>query len=200
MIRFEEIENGFNIYFKNFKFFSHTVENPSFEIGIGSAKYKQHHSMFRIKGFIKKRFPLSEYNLLSKTDNQVILEFSHNDYSFVVEFFLKKDILLISLKCENALINRFWIRILANKDEAIFGCGEQFAELNLKGHKIPLWVEDASPASRMKHTYYPQPNFISSYKYFCHVKTNYYAEFDFTKEHQHELHIWSVPEEIYIGK
>lgn len=200
MIKFEEIENGFDFYFKNFKFFSHRVENPSFEIGIGSAEYKQHHSMFIIKDSIEKRFPLTKYKILSNTENQVILEFIHNDINLVIEFFLQKDVLLISFKCDNPSINRLWIRIMANKDEAIFGCGEQFANLNLKGQKIPIWVEDASPASRGKHTYYPQPNFISSNKYYCHVETTYYAEFNFERKHQHELYIWNIPEEIYIGK
>ncbi|MEJ2268136.1 MAG: hypothetical protein P8X70_03610, partial [Nanoarchaeota archaeon] len=69
-----------------------------------------------------------------------------------------------------------------NNEEAIFGCGEQFSKLNLRGNKVPIWVENASPESRKDHTYYPQPNFISSNKYYCHVETTFYSEFNFEND------------------
>ncbi|MFX0058934.1 MAG: alpha-glucosidase [Candidatus Heimdallarchaeota archaeon] len=200
MIKFEHIREGFDIYFKDYKFFSHTSKNPCFEIGIGTGKYKQNHAMFRINEKVPEKLKYKNFKLLSETHNQVIVDFEYDDISLVVEFFIKEEKLLISFKCENSLINRLWIKIVADKNEAIFGCGEQFSELNLRGKKVPIWVEDASPASRMDHTYYPQPNFISTNNYFCHVETGYYSEFDFKNEDFHELYIWNVPDEIYLGK
>ena len=200
MIKFEQKEDGFNLYFKDYKFFIHSFKNPCFEIGFGIGKFKQSHSSFKIIEKKQKIFTFKNYRLLSKTTNQIIIEFEYNNASLVVEFFIKQDKLLLSFKCENPSVNRLWMKIVANKNEAIFGCGEQFSELNLRGKKIPIWVEDASPPSRVDHTYYPQPNFISTNKYFIHVETAYYSEFNFENDNFHELYIWNVPEEIYIGK
>jgi alpha-glucosidase len=200
MIKFEQNAEGFNLYFNDYKFFSHSSKKPCFEIGIGIGKFKQNHASFIINEKIQKRFKFKDYKLLSETNNQIILEFDYDNISLVVEFFIKKEKLLISFKCDNPSVNRLWIKIVANKDEAIFGCGEQFSELNLRGKMIPIWVEDASPLSRSDHTYYPQPNFISTNNYFCHINTSHYSRFNFEGDYFHELYIWNVPEEIYIGK
>lgn len=200
MIKIEKSKKEFKLYFKGYHFFSYSTENPCVEIGIGSPKYKQSHSMFIIKDKIKERYKLSKFRVLSETTDKIVLEFNYNNHNLIVSFISNEDKLLISPKCNDVLINRFWIRLVADSNEAIFGCGEQFSELNLRGHKIPLWVEDASPASRRKYTYYPQPNFISTNNYYCHVDTNYYSEFNFKKENEHELYIWNVPNEIHIGK
>jgi len=200
MIKYEQKRDGFDLYFKEYRFFSHSSKNPCFEIGMGSGNYKQNHAMFRISEKVQEKFKFKDFKLLSETDNQLILEFEYDNISLVIEFFVKEDKLLISFKCENPLVNRLWIKIVADKNEAIFGCGEQFSELNLRGKKVPIWVEDASPASRGNHTYYPQPNFISTNHYFCHIETSYYSEFNFENDNIHELYIWNVPEELYIGK
>jgi len=200
MIKYSVTDSGFDLYFKDYKFFSHSISNPCFEIGIGFGNYKQKHSIFIIKEKKLERFPLTEFELLSELDNQVIIEFNNSENSIVVEFFVKDDKLLITPKCENSSINRFWMNLKASEEEAIFGCGEQFLNVNLRNTIIPIWVEDASPPTRGKHTYYPQPNFISSKKFFCHIETSYYSSFNFKEKNRHELHIWEIPKEIYIGK
>jgi alpha-glucosidase len=200
MIRLEKIDGGFNIYYKDYKMFSHTRKNPCFEMGIGIGKFKQSHSSFKIREELKKKISLQDFKILSKLDNQIIIEFGHNESSIVIEFYIQESKLIITPKCEDKTINRFWVKIESDEDEALFGCGEQFSELNLKGKMIPIWVEDASPPTRVHHTYYPQPNFISSHHYYCHVDTNTYSEFDFTKSNKHELYIWRIPTHILIEK
>ncbi len=200
MIRLETNDYGFNIYYRDYKLFSHTKKNPCFEIGVGIGKYKQSHSSFQIQEKLKKNIPLQDFKILSQFDNQIIIEFNHNQYSIVIEFYIQESKLIITPKCEDETINRFWMKLESDEDEAIFGCGEQFSELNLKGKMIPIWVEDASPPTRANHTYYPQPNFISSYNYYCHVDTSAYSEFNFTKDNKHELYIWSVPTQIFFEK
>lgn len=200
MIRFTKNEEGFNIIYKDFNFFSHSNSIPIFEIGIGIGKFRQSHSSFRIDEKIEKRIPLKEFELLNELEHQLIIEFNNKEYVLVVEFFIKNDKLIITPKCDHPEINRLWMRIVANKKEAIFGCGEQFRAINLRNNSIPIWVEDASPLSRKDHTYYPQPNFISSSKYFFHADTQYYSNFNFKDTEYHEIYFWSIPNEIFIGK
>ena len=200
MLRISAQENMFDLYYKDHLFFSHSSNKPCFEVGIGNAKYKQFHARFRIKDYIKSRIPLKDFNILSILDNQIIIEFSSGEESLVVEFIEIEGRLLIALKTENESLNRLWIKLKSNNEEAIFGCGEQFSQLNLRGNRIPIWVENASPESRKDHTYYPQPNFVSTNNYYCHVETPFYSEFNFENDAYHELYIWDIPREIYIGK
>jgi len=113
--------------------------------------------------------------------------------------------------------NRLWMQIPATKDEALFGGGEQFSHFNLRGKKFPLWVSEQG-VGRNKSTYetflsdsnegaggdyyttyFPQPTFISSEKYFLHVEDSHYMVFDFREPTHHELEIWGIPRAIRIG-
>lgn len=85
---------------------------------------------------------------------------------------------------------------------------------NLRGRHFPLWTSEPG-VGRDKtteitflsdkynkaggdyyNTNYPQPTFVSSRKYACHVNSTAYADFDFRNEAFHELQIWEVPESI----
>ena len=118
----------------------------------------------------------------------------------------------IHFKASDSVLNRFWIRLCASATEHIYGCGEQFSVLNLKGKTVPLWVsesgvgrgKDADPILAMSDispedrgdwytTYYPQPTFVSSANYFYHIESSAYAEFDFSILESHQLHIWEIP-------
>ncbi len=48
-------------------------------------------------------------------------------------------------------------------------------------------------------TYFPQPTFISSRRFYCHVTTTRYLEMDFENPHYHELFVNGNPHEILIG-
>lgn len=38
--------------------------------------------------------------------------------------------------------DRLWFRLASNSTEKIFGGGEQFTYLNLKGHEFPMWIRE----------------------------------------------------------
>ena len=217
MIKFEKTVDGFNIYFKEYLFIQHTSKNPCVAIGIGTSVFKSKFGAFKVKGKVKKKVPLSHYDIVEYPDKNILLTLSAKDLSLSLSFITVNDKLIIIPKCAEKDINRFWIRFNATGEEAIYGCGEQFSELNLRGKNVPLWTEEqgigrGDPKWLTKlfnllylggdwySTYYPQPTFMSSNNYFCHVETSAYAEFNFTKRDIHELLIWNIPDEIIIGK
>ena len=99
--------------------------------------------------------------------------------------------------------NRFWISFKTNPKEHIYGCGETYSKFDLKGEKIRIFVAEHQNSKRIgkkiikekflgKHpdsvlpfnryeSYYAQPTFTSSDKYFFHADLNAYSEFDFRK-------------------
>ncbi|MFX1448031.1 MAG: alpha-glucosidase [Promethearchaeota archaeon] len=207
MLNFGELDNGFNLKFKEYLFLTHTQEDPCFKLGEGEASYKEHHGQFKIRERKLTEFPLKSFEILSKEKNKLVVEFKFEKETLKVTFFGENNHLRMRFDCSNSKVNRFWIRIQAKSDEAIFGCGEQFSEINFRGKEVPLWVEeqgvgrgDPPITGDWFTTYHPQPTFVSSQNYFCHCESTSYAKFNFTDKKFHELYIWSVPEEILIGK
>ncbi len=116
--------------------------------------------------------------------------------------------------------NRFWFKLPSNADEHIYGCGETFTKFDLKGEKVRIWVAEHSNAMRIAkkivsekirgkrpkkmykfsayETYYSQPTFISSRKYFMHVDSDAYMDFDFSHRDYHEFMIRAVGD-VIIG-
>ncbi|MFW9820520.1 MAG: alpha-glucosidase [Candidatus Thorarchaeota archaeon] len=207
MLKFKQITDGFKLYFKEFLFLSHTALNPSFYIGEGIGRFKMHYGHFKIREKLLRKISLEKYELLSQSNDIIELKLHDNEQELNVKIEIENDNLRINCSCSDSKINRFWLRIPAKKEEAIYGCGEQFSELNLRGKDVPLWVEeqgvgrgDPPITGDWYTTYYPQPSFVSSKNYFCHCEISSYAKFNFTNPDFHELYIWSIPEWILFGK
>jgi len=106
--------------------------------------------------------------------------------------------------------NRLWFCLPGAAGEHIYGCGEQFTKLDLRGEKVRVWVQEhqsvASIAKKIlrelagprpkyvepypkQQSYYMQPTYVSSRKYFMHAHSNAYMEFDFRgDEYKFYLH------------
>jgi alpha-glucosidase len=116
-------------------------------------------------------------------------------------------------------LNRLWLRLVAEPAEHVWGCGEQMSYFDLRGRHFPLWTSEpgvgrdkttaitfqADVSGKAGGDYYttnyPQPTFVSSRRYYAHLETTAYADFDFRNADFHELQTWAVPErlEIRIG-
>ncbi|WP_024865110.1 alpha-glucosidase [Butyrivibrio sp. FCS014] len=99
--------------------------------------------------------------------------------------------------------NRFWISFPANPKEHIYGCGETYSKFDLKGEKVRIFVAEHQNARRItnkivrekflgKHpgrtlpfgkyeSYYAQPTYVSSDRFYLHADIDAFAIFDFSK-------------------
>jgi len=209
MLECKITKNEFKLFYKNLLYIHHTPRDPVFEIGIGKAKYRMRRGDFKIRDKIKKRVSLSDFSIISENDREIKIKFKSDDYEIAVKIRenREQECLEICPYSENKDINRFWINLCASEEEAIFGCGEQFSELNMRGKEIPLFVEeqgvgrgDPPITGDWYTTYYPQPTFISSNNYYCHIETSFYSKFSFKDPQKHVLHTWEIPKKIIIGK
>lgn len=176
---------------------------PSYEMSRGSFKIKQK----RI--FSKKLFLFCA----TETQNGAELVFAdeHGWKTLKVALTLSTQKLL---KLEPELLgekycNFISFKIPATEDEAVYGGGETFAAFNLRGKKQRVWVAEHINAGQIARkivksslgikavdrkqpyknyeTYYAQPTFMSSQKYFMHCDTTDYAMFDFSKKNFHQI-------------
>ncbi len=103
-----------------------------------------------------------------------------------------------------------------NHGEHIYGCGEQYTYLDLKGRNVPIFVQEqgvgrgrdlitlladwkAGAGGSWYTTYFNQPTFLSSSNYYCHIESGSYAEFNFCEKDSHVLHFHQVPDKAVIG-
>lgn len=187
---------------------------PSYRMSRGSFKIRQ-------KKLLEKRLSLSS---VSKSADGCLLSFSDEGGMPALEVTLT----LIGenlLKAEPKLksggkFNRMTFRIPAQKDEAVYGAGENFAAFNLRGKRQRVWVAEHINAGQIARkiiksslnikavdrkqpyknyeTYYAQPTFVSSEKYFVHLDTTDYAVFDFKNKSCHELSVNDICP-VYFG-
>ena len=207
MLNIESIEGGFRLYYKDYLILEHSNQDPCIKIGSGEGKFKSHHGHFKIKEKDVIERELREYEILSQEANNIEIMFGTQENLLEFSCSTVDDLLEIRFSSKNTDFNRFWLKVQANVGEAIYGCGEQFSEVNLRGKKVPLWVEeqgvgrgDPPITGDWYTTYFPQPTFVSSENYYLHSESLCYAIFDFTHPDYHELYFWNIPDKIIIGK
>lgn len=217
MLNLEKVAEGFKLYLNSYLIINHTSKHSAFSVGIGEGKFKTRFGGWRIKEKLLERIDLKEFEVIDETEHKIVIAFQNSQLELKVSFFLAADKVEIIPEVNHSQYNRFWINLAASQEEAIYGCGEQFSEFNLRGKKVPLWVEEQGNCrgdpwlvtkvlnliylgGAWYTTYYPQPTFLSTHNYFCHVESTSYAEFNFKNKNRHELYIWQIPEKIIIGK
>lgn len=194
----------------------HSKEFPLFYIGSGENSYEMSHGNFNISKFLSEKVPLRYFKILN--NNRILFHSSLGEELICeFEFDNEKNSLIFRIVEHTKGLNRFWINIPAEENEEIYGCGEQYSYLNLRGKRVPLWVSEQGVGRNKRDlithfanfkddaggdwytTYFPQPTFISSNNYFCKVCTYAYSEFDFTHSNFHQLEICEIPEKIVFG-
>lgn len=120
-------------------------------------------------------------------------------------------------KTEEGGFNRLWLRLAAERDEHVTGGGEQFSYLDLRGRLFPIWTREQG-VGRNKQTeitrladetdggggdyhttFFPQPTFVSSRKYFFHLENYDYSVLDFRAEEWHEIGVWNTDVRFDLG-
>lgn len=216
-------DNGFYILIKGEKIIEHTKEMPFIFLGEGHADYSMNRGSFNIKEKIKDKKPMCISSLYKVADGYKINMIS-KDEETNLEVYIKdkEDIIEIEFTCPDEEINRMWINLCAGDGEHIYGCGETFTHFDLKGEKVRIWVAEHQSLNRLlkkavgrkilnrkpQHimsfdkyeTYYSQPTFVSSRRYFVHVDSSAYMDFDFRESSKHSLFVREIPKKIIIGK
>lgn len=211
-MEFIKLENGFQIKSKGEVLLSHTPQHPMIYVGYGQETVEMYRGNFDIEDYVVERYPLKNCEI-EETDQGFRIVF---DQALVGDFQIKEDCVSIFFENSDEKINRFWFRISALKEEKCYGCGEQMSYFNLRGRSFPLWTSEPG-VGRDKSSYitwlcdvesksggdyyntnFPQPTFLSSRKYFVHVNSTAYGDFNFKHEDYHELQLWEVPKEIRL--
>ncbi len=213
MILFNPRSDGFDIFYKGEPVISHSVNKPCLTIGKGEGRFRMKHASFKIKKKIFEKIPLKNFTVRKEQQDFLEIEFEN---LLTVKLSVEQHGLEVAFHCNDNSYNRLWISLTAKSNEHIYGCGEQFSVLDLRGKKVPIWVEEqgigrgydlislltsfVGARGAWYTTYFPQPTFISSANYFCHLETFSYSCFDFSAKSAHVIEVWEIPQRLIIER
>lgn len=211
-------QHGFQISDAGRVVLTHSADQPAFFVGVGHETMDMYRGNFDIEDYVEQREAL-RHSTVSESNGDTRVELRrHSEDSAQLTLLLVTldDGVELHFTQHNDALNRFWCRVHATADEHVWGCGEQMSYFNLRGRHFPLWTSEPG-VGRDKNTYvtwqsdvvnraggdyyhtnYPQPTYVSSHKYFCHVDTTCYADFDFRAESFHELQVWEIPRSLLL--
>jgi len=166
----------FSIVYKGLPLIKNSSKTPFLSAGIGSADYKMSHGIFSIKETEKTITPITDWTISRESESVYKLE---SPYFGSISIEEVNDSLVFSMNPAQPY-NRVKCILQALPDEYVYGCGEQYSYLNLRGKKVPIWVQEqgigrgcnavkyiadvvAHGAGGNKFTtYYAMPMFVSS--------------------------------------
>ena len=213
MILLEAAEDGFTLSLDGRRVLCHSSRAPLFELGSAEPVIRQHRGSVTIRQKRRTRVKAKAWKQVSARDDFIDIEFEGLVRMTARE---ASGALRLTFSRYDTAYNRFMIRLPAAPGESIFGCGEQYSRLDLKGSKVPLWSEEqgvgrgsdlitlaadlwGGAGGNWHTTYFGQPSFISSERSYVHVQTTAYSVFDFRRPKVTILSTWAMPEEIVIG-
>lgn len=201
---------GFTISLGDLVLVDHSSDAPCLYVGQGDARMDMYRGNFDIEDYVVERTPLRHARVegnsisLSSAEGQpvrLVLTIGEGGIDFAAP---------------DQTINRVWLRVVADKDEHVWGGGEQMSYFDMRGRRFPLWTSEpgvgrdktteitfkadvtGKSGGDYYNTNYPQPTYLSSRRYGLHVETTAYSAFDFRQERVHEIEVWAVPERIEL--
>lgn len=193
-------ENGISLTFNGIEVFSHLEEKP-FVFAVGwNLKYKTSHGNFTVKHKKEYVIPLVKYEIVKETDESVVIKFSNGKISLTASCNVVNG--YVSCDFDSIGHDGAWEFVFnSTKDEAIFGGGEQYRQLNLKGEivtnfvsehiVVPPIVEQTIFKKFKKYrershseidTYAPMSTFVTSTKKAYRFKVSGFGIQDFTND------------------
>lgn len=189
------------------------ARTPMVYVGCGEESVDMYRGNFKIEDHVIERRPLMLTGAGNTADGLVL------DLQGELKLLVRQegDAVTLQTTCLNPAINRFWLRVQADGQEHIYGCGEQMSYFDLRGRHFPLWtsepgvgrdkttyvtwrsdVENGGAGGDYYNTNYPEPTYVSSRHYYLHMDTTAYSDFDFRNAAYHELQTWCVPAAIRL--
>ncbi|MBI9009875.1 MAG: alpha-glucosidase [Tenericutes bacterium] len=211
MYKYQENSDGLIILYNNEIVINHQKKHPAFYIGFGIEEIECYRGNFQFDDFIEQRVGLDEYVIEGNK-----ITFSHRDKYLIITLEEVEERLILKFEAKEGY-NRFWFRFHALKEEQVYGCGEQATYFDLRGKNFPLWTSEPGvgrdKSSITKYyadlvdkaggdyytTYYPEPTYVSTRKYWLHAETFAYSDFNFKRSDFFEFMFWELPKQIIIS-
>lgn len=200
-------QNGFELKIDNRTYLRHTTDHPAFFIGEKDLSMRMEHGAFDIVDHTV----FKPATLIKIDGDNLVFD------AFSIQLTNQNETVELTFKDLNQPLSIQWH---AEKEERIFGMGEHFTSLDLRGKLVKNWIEEHITRKQIYNkilrklvglkpkkwpfesykTYFVMPVFVSSLHYFVSVDTTGYGIFDFTKPDVHKTSLYGRINRIIIGK
>lgn len=217
---FTGTKDAFSISLGTTEIIRHAVDAPAFFAGTGQGESNLYRGNFKVLDRTLSRFPLVAL-AVEDSPERIVVSLGRQSDSRQPEVMIDVDKVgkRIYVRLADPARNRFWLRLVNEPGEHVWGGGEQFSHFSLAGRRFPMWTQepgvgrdmttrmaliaenDAKAGAHEAATYYPQPTFISSRHYALHIDSPAYSVLDFTSPMFHEIEVWDddFRLELYAG-
>jgi sulfoquinovosidase len=214
MISIESAVEGFVLLADGRKILAHSRRSPCIEIGAAENLVKRGKFSYRLRSRKALRTPLRSFKIVESSGELAIVDFEGKLAMAVRQI---EGHVRLSFSRYDSSINHFRMRLAAWPDERIFGCGERFSRLDLKGRRVALWAQERGigrgPGMRFlralaglsrdyggdrEATSFPVPAFVSTRNYWCAIDTEAYVSIEFRRAST-VVESWAPPREMAIG-
>jgi alpha-glucosidase len=196
----------------------HARSSPALRTGASRVSFRLFKGSFRIRD--RTRLEAASFEGADEDGaGHIVLRFvGRGGRSFALDAAEEGGLLFIRVAASDPE-GAFELSLPASPGERVFGCGERFTKLDLRGEVVRNWVEEhvgtveairkvillalgIKPRTRaFRHyaTYFPQPTFVSSARYFCHVDCDAYGTLDFRRPDRHVIRFSEAPQRLVFG-
>jgi alpha-glucosidase len=214
MISIESAVEGFVLLADGRRILAHSRRSPCIELGTAENMVKRGKFSYRLRSRKVSSSPLRAFKIVESTGEFATIDF---DGRLVMAVRQAEGYVRISFSRYDSAIDRFRIRLAAWPDERLFGCGERFSRLDLKGRRAAVWTQDRgigrAPERRLlralaglsrdsggdrEATLFAAPSFVSTRGYWCAIDIGAHLTLDFRRAST-LIEAWGVPREIAIG-
>lgn len=205
--QFVATKGGFDLIAAGHGLLRHRTSAPCILLGRGHPNVTMYRGNFDI---LDQFDALPTPSLLSVTDDKV--EFSNNKNNGhgplqmrIVDTDAGFD---LQISSDDQDCNRLVVLLATEPGDHIWGGGEQMSYLRLNGRRFPMWTSEpgvgrdkSRELTRLMDaegmaggdywtTNYPQPTFLSSALYACHLDSCAWSVLDFTDQAFHKIEVW----------
>lgn len=211
MIALETGPDGFTLAVDGRPVVCHSIRRPCAELGVCGSPEDGRSGAGR-EGRVRYR-PLRKFRIEESGPDSAVVEF---EGGLRLSARTTGGALRLDFSRPRDRYDRFRFCLAAVPGESIFGCGERFGPLDLKGRSVTLRVEDRGrgrgfcPLPQPKSlrrtargpdsTYFPHPSFVSTERYWVYADAPSYARFDFRSPRRTVLEFRGMPGRIVLGR
>ncbi|STL74135.1 putative glycosyl hydrolase [Escherichia coli] len=136
--QFHQNNDSFTLHFQQRLILTHSKDNPCLWIGSGIADIDMFRGNFSIKDKLQEKIALTDA-IVSQSPDGWLIHFSRgSDISATLNISADdQGRLLLELQNDNLNHNRIWLRLAAQPEDHIYGCGEQFFLLRSAWQTVP---------------------------------------------------------------
>ena len=192
-------DDGFDLRIAGLTVLRHRFACPAVSVACGHPEVTMRHGNFQIVDDPTDRLDSGAWSI---DDRTVTL-------TGVAKLAFDPAAMTLAITALAPAADRIWLRLHAEPGEQVWGGGEQMSYLALAGRRFPMWTSEpgvgrdkSTELTRLMDeqgmaggdywtTNYPQPTFLSSRNYACHLDAACYSALDFTDSAAHVIEVWA---------